>query len=88
MANYADDAAPDVCSKDITSVIKSLENAAELYTMTVYQHSNGYLQRIILFQFTIETYKFLQLKCLKSTRSRGLISFRMYSLKIFNQNII
>ena len=33
--------------------------------MTVHQHSNSYLQRIILFQFTIVTYKFLHLKCLK-----------------------
>ena len=81
MANYADDATPEVYGKDI----KSLENAAELYTMTVHQHLNGYLQSIILFQFTIETYKFLQLKYLKSTGSRGLISFRMYSLKILNQ---
>ena len=30
MANYADDTTPYVCGKDITSVIKSLENAAEI----------------------------------------------------------
>ena len=30
MANYADDATPYVCRKDITSVIKSLEDAAEI----------------------------------------------------------
>ena len=30
MANYADDTTPYICGKDITSVIKSLENAAEI----------------------------------------------------------
>ena len=30
MANYAHDATPYVCGKDITSVIQSLENAAEI----------------------------------------------------------
>ena len=30
MANYADDTTPYVCSKDITSVTESLENAAEI----------------------------------------------------------
>ena len=30
MANYADDTTPYVCCKDITSVIKSLENAGEI----------------------------------------------------------
>ena len=30
MANYADDTTPHVCGRDITSVIKSLENAAEI----------------------------------------------------------
>ena len=30
MANYADDTTPYVCNKDITSLIKSLENAAEI----------------------------------------------------------
>ena len=30
MANYADDTTPYVCCKDITSVTKSLENAAEI----------------------------------------------------------
>ena len=30
MANYADDTTPYVCGIDITSVIKSLENAAEI----------------------------------------------------------
>ena len=30
MAVYADDTRPYVCGKDITSVIRSLENAAEI----------------------------------------------------------
>ena len=42
MANYADDRTPCVCGKDITSVIKSLENAAEIvFTWFKNNHMKG-----------------------------------------------
>ena len=42
MANYADDTTPYVCGIDITSVIKSLENAAEIvFTWFKNNHMKG-----------------------------------------------
>ena len=42
MANYADDRTPCVCGKDITSVIKSLKNAAEIvFTWFKNNHMKG-----------------------------------------------